>query len=136
MSKSVRLLNATSTGEIPTFEAPEVDQARLDELPAALRGCFYQTVTKLSTKAFCEHLAWARAHGLGVMPTVDLIDRIEANEIAVAAGEYRALCGTDYPHVAAGVSIQRYGDIGPSKHPPRNYGKPVIRPPGAKQRRR
>jgi len=125
--EAVRRLNATFTGETPTYEAPEDDLARLDQMPAALRGCFYQAATKLSVKAFAEHWAWARHHGHSVMATVDLMDRIETNEIAVAAGEYRAQCGSEYPHVAAHATVQRYGDIGPSKHPPRIYGKPIFR---------
>lgn len=125
-NSTVRRLNATSTGEILTFEAPEDDLARLDQLPVSLRGCLYQSATKLAAKAFAEHLAWARNSGLGALATVEKVDEIEANEIAVFAGQYRAQCGSEYPHTAAGVSIQRYGDPGPSRHPPKRYGKPVL----------
>src|SRR5215471_4295502 len=99
ISVAVRWLPATVAGELHTLEALEDDEGRMKDQLAALRGCFYQAGTKLSVKAFAEHLAWARRQGLGPMATVDLIDRVEANEIAVAAGEYRAQTGKEYPHL-------------------------------------
>lgn len=68
------------------------------------------------------------------MRTCERFDEMERNEIAVFAGEYRAQCGTDYPHTAAHASIQRYGELGPSKHPAKRYGKPVLRHCGKRRR--
>lgn len=133
---SARLLNATSTGDHLTFEEPAVDLARLDTFPAELRWRFQEAATKLSTRAFDAHLRWARAQGLGVSRTIAKLAEIEGNEIAVFAGEYRAQCGAVYPHVAAGASIQRYGELGPSRHPPKRYGKPVVRAQHRGKRRR
>lgn len=136
MSQSIRLLNATSTGERLTFEDPAVDLARLDRMPRELRWAFQDSATKLSTKAFEAHLQWSVQNGYGHTRTLRKLREIETNEVAVFAGEYRAQCGTPYPHVAAGVSIQRYGDLGPSKHPPKRYGRPVIHPRKGRRRRR
>ena len=69
-----------------------------------------------------------------MLPLVAKINEIERNEIAVFAGEYRARYGTPLPHIAAGASIQRYGALGPSRHPPRRVGAPVLRA-HAKRRR-
>jgi hypothetical protein len=131
---SVRLLNATSSGERLTFEAPEDDFRRFDRFPAALRWRISNNNTKLAAAAFEEHLAWAQRQGLGVSRTIAKINEIERNEIAVFAGEYRARYGTPLPHIAAGASIQRYGALGPSRHPPRRVGAPVLRA-HAKRRR-
>ena len=136
MSQSVRLLNATSTGERLTFEDPAEDLARLDRMPRELRWSFQDSATKLSTKAFEAHLKWSMENGHGHIRTLRKMREIETNEIAVAAGEYRAQCGTPYPHIEAVASIQRYGELGPSKHPPKNYGRPVIHPRRGRRRRR
>lgn len=125
-SVAVRLLNATSTGERLTFEDPAIDLARLDRMPAVLRWAFQQSATKLATKAFEAHLDWAMRKSGSPTATVRKLAEIEGNEIAVFAGEYRGRYGAQLPHVAADASIQRYGAMGPSRHPPKRYGKPVI----------
>ena len=127
-SVAVRLLNATSTGERLTFEDPVDDFARFDRFPPALRWRIAEDNTKLAAKAFEAHAAWAQRTGAGIGRTIAKIDEHERNEIAVLAGQYRAQCGTRYPHLAAEVSIQRYGALGPSRHPPKRYGKPVVWP--------
>jgi hypothetical protein len=136
MTDAVRRLNATSSGEVLTFEAPEDDLARLDAMPAGLRWRFQESVTKLSTRAFSAHLAWAIQVGRGVRATAAKLAEIEGNEIAVFAGQYRAECRAAYPHIAADASIQRYGALGPSRHPPKRYGKPVVRKQQRGKRRR
>ena len=127
-STAVRLLNATSSGERPTFEDPAVDLARMDGWPPELRWRFQESATKLSTKAFEAHYRWGCQQGFGARRTIAKLLEIERNEIAVFAGEYRGRYGVTYPHTAAEASIQRYGELGPSRHPPRRYGKPVVRP--------
>lgn len=136
MRDNVRLLNATSTGDVLTFEAPEDDLRRLDAMPAMLRWRFQQSATKLSTRAFAAHLAWAMSVGRGASATVGKLAEIERNEIAVFAGQYRAECGNAYPQIAADASIQRYGELGPSRHPAKRYGKPVVRKQQRGKRRR
>lgn len=135
MGTRERLNNATSTGETLTHEPIDIDLARFDALPAELRRCVDACATKVSTAAIAPHLAWAMQTGRGAGATIRRILEIERNEIAVFAGEYRALTGARYPHTEAEASIQRYGELGPSKHPPRRYGKPVFRRQHPKQRR-
>lgn len=139
MTQSVRLLNSTSTGESPTMEDPDVDMERVDLLPAPLRRQLWVMSTKVSAKWMEDQLGRA----VRVMPRGDAISSVgrkaamtETFEIGVFAGEYRAQCGTPYPHVAADASIQRYGVMGPSKHPPRNYGKSVLPQRRGRRRRR
>lgn len=127
-SAVIRLLNATSTGERLTFEDPVDDFARFDRFPPALRWRIANNNTKLACVAFEAHLSWAQRSGLGPSRTIAKINEIERNEIAVFAGQYRAQCGAPYPHTAAEASIQRYGELGPSRHPPKRYGKPVVWP--------
>lgn len=136
MRPSDRLNNSTATGERLTHEAVDVDLARFDAFPAALRLRINANTTKSSTAAVAPHLAWALRTGRGVGATISRINEIERNEIAVFAGEYFAETGSRYPHTEAQASIQRYGELGPSKHPPRRYGKPVMRRQHPKRRRR
>lgn len=135
MKASNRINNATSTGGIPTYEDPATDLARLDRFPPVLRWCYQEAATKASTRAFAAHLSWALNNGRGAMATVAKFKETERNEIAVFAGEFFAETGSKYPHTEAQASIQRYGDLGPSKHPPRRYGKPVLRPQRRRRRR-
>jgi hypothetical protein len=112
---SVRLLNATSSGERLTFEAPEDDFRRFDRFPPELRWRIATNNTKLAAAAFEAHYEWARSNGLGAARTIGKINEIERNELAVFAGEYRGKYGHVMPHVAAGASIQRYGPLGSTK---------------------
>lgn len=136
MRTADRLNNATTTGERMTREAVDVDLARFDRFPLALRRRIDGNTTKASTAAVEPHLAWAMSNGRGEQATIRRIDEIERNEIAVFAGEYFAATGCRYPHTEAQASIQRYGALGPSKHPPKRYGKPVFRRQHPKRRRR
>jgi hypothetical protein len=128
-------MNATATGEVLTFEEPAADLARLDWFPRDLAWRFRQATIKASTAAFAKHLDWAMRNGRGPAATCRKFDEYEMNEIAVFAGEYRAQCGTVYPHIAADASIQRYGELGASRHPPRRIGKPVMRRGGKRRKR-
>lgn len=134
-TESVRLLNATSTGEALTFEAPSIDFARFDRLPASLRWRIACNNTKLAARAFEAHIGWSLRQGFGPERTIAKINEHERHEIAVAAGEYRGKFKLEYPHTAAVVSIQRYGELGPSRHPPLRYGKPVVWPKKRGRRR-
>lgn len=123
----LRLLNATASADRLIYEEPQDDLRRLEWFPRPLPWRFQECATKVATRAFQPHVEWALRNGKGPLPTCQKFDEMERNEIAVFAGEYRADCGTDYPHIAAGASIQRYGELGPSKHPPKRYGKAVLR---------
>ena len=130
MNPSIRALNATSTGGKLTYEAPDADFARLDHFPEALRRRIADNNTKFAARAFEDHIGWATRTGRGPAATIAKVAEIERNELAVFAGEYRAQYGHDLPHLAAGASIQRYGALGPSRHPPRRF------PAGLERRRR
>jgi hypothetical protein len=133
--ESVRSLNATTAGGDLAFESPDVDFARFDRFPPQLRWCIANNVTKLAAVHFQAHYEWARSRG-GARLTIAKIDRLEMNEIAVFAGEYRGKYKMELPHIAAQVSVQRYGQMGPSKHPPRRFGPPIFRPQHSKRRLR
>lgn len=123
----LRLLNATASADRLIFEEPADDLRRLEWYPRPLPWRFQEAATKVATAAFQAHVEWSLRNGWGAVRTCQKFDEQEINEIAVFAGEYRAECGTPYPHVAAGASIQRYGAAGPSQHPAKRYGKPVLR---------
>lgn len=105
--QSVRSLNATTAGGDLTYESPEADFARFDRFPPELRWRIANNNTKLAAAGFEQHLRWAMNNG-GTRRTIERIDEIERNEIAVFAGEYRGRYGHELPHVAAQASILRY----------------------------
>lgn len=121
---AVRALNATTTGDL-TFEDPETDIARFDRFPAELRFRIAVNNTKIAARALENHVAWCRARGIGVERSIAQVNKLEANDIEVFAGQYRGRYKTELPHVAAGATIQRYGPLGLSKHPSRPFGRPV-----------
>lgn len=128
---SVRLLNATSSGEQLTFQEPAEDLAAFDALPPALQRQVDGNNTKMAASWALDQLRRARRIGMSPDEAVASVCRkillTESYEIAVFAGEFRGKYGTALPHVAADASIQRYGARGPSRHPPARCGKPVIR---------
>jgi hypothetical protein len=134
VSQAVRPLNATAAGEL-TFEPPAIDLARLDWFPPDLAWRFQQAAVKAATHDFGPHLDWALRNGYGAGRTISKFDENERNELAVFAGRYRGECGTVLPHVAAGATIQRYGERGPSKHPPRAFPAALMRR-GKRRRKR
>jgi hypothetical protein len=133
-SQSLRLLNATATGDRLIFEEPQDDLRRLEWFVRSIAWRFQQSAAKQATAPWSEHMAKCLHFGWDGRKACAKFDEMERNEIAVFAGEYRAECGTEYPHTAAGVSIQRYGDLGPSKHPPKRYGNAVLRHCGRRRR--
>ncbi len=140
MNDAVRLLNATSTGESLRFQDSDEDLRAFDLLPTALQHQVDWNNTKMAATWALEQLKRARASGrfVGGEATASVCRKTantEMYEIAVFAGEYFAQTGCKYPHTAAEASIQRYGHLGPSKHPPRRYGKPVFRRQHPKRRR-
>ena len=135
VTESVRHLNATSTGGTLCFEEPAEDFRRFDRFPAALRWRLADSNTKPAAAHFEAHVAWSMRNGFGPGRTIAKVDELERNELVVFAGEYLGRFRHQLPYVAAEVSVQRYGDLGPSKHPPRRYGKPVFRRQHPKRRR-
>lgn len=139
MKASNRLLNATSTGEAPTYQSDVEDLSWFDTLPPTLQRLVRENATKMSSAWTADQLRRAstvfgsRAEAIASVGRKTL--NTERFEIAVFAGEYFAETGSKYPHTEAQASIQRYGDLGPSKHPPRRYGKPVLRPQRRRRRR-
>ena len=132
---AVRLLNAATTGDL-TFDDPVSDLVKFDRFPPELRFRIAVNNTKLAAGAFEAHMAWAGRQGLGPGRTIAKINEFEQNEIAVFAGQYRGRYGSVLPHIAAGASIQRYGMPGASKHPPKQFGRPIYRKPSLKRRPR
>lgn len=133
---AVRALNATTSGDL-TFEDPATDFERFDRLPPELRFRLATNNTKAAAGAFEAHAAWCRQRGIGAARTIARVNELEANELAVFAGQYRGRYKTVLPHLGAEVSIQRYGALGPSKYPPRSFGRDIYRvPPGPRRRRR
>ena len=134
-----RLLNATSAGEQLRVEDYVTDMERFDLLPPPLRRQVDGNNTKMAAGWAEDQLRRARAAGYAFGEAVASVCRktalTEGYEIAVFAGEYRAQCGTPYPHTEAQASIQRYGAMGPSRFPPRRFGCPVV-PPRKRRRRR
>ncbi len=135
-NKAVRLLNSATAGGTPHFEAPQVDMERFDRLPPAVRLRVNENNTKMAAKWAADHLLWAERNGFGISRTISKIDEIERYEITVFAGQYQSAYQARLPHVAAGASIQRYGALGPSRHPPRRLAAPVIHRSRASRRRR
>lgn len=129
----IRLLNATSTGERPTFQSAPDDLEFLDGLPKTLRRQVCANNTKMSAAWATDQLS--RAMGCGKFPSIEAAVAsvcrktalTEGFEITVFAGQYKAEHGCDLPHTAAGATVQQYGAYGLSRHPPRRYGKPVYR---------
>lgn len=105
---SVRDLNASFAGA-PLRPVPiDRDFAAYDALPKDLRRRIAENTTKLDCEGWLAHAGWSvQRCGSGAM-SVARLDEIERNEIAVFAGQYRARCGFEYPHVAAQASIQRW----------------------------
>jgi hypothetical protein len=107
------------------------EMAAYDSLPRALQHKLDENATNLSAVRVVNHAMWGVRQGYGVkgaiQATSQAVDKIEANELLVWAGEYRSRYGQTLPHIAAGVSIQRYGELGASRHPAHRIGKPVFR---------
>jgi hypothetical protein len=131
-SSAFRLLNA-ATADV-TREDAATDFRRFDRYPKELRWAIANNNIKVAAAAFQDHLAWALRNGYGAKRTIEKVAEIERNEIAVFAGEYRGRYKHELPFLAASVGIQRYGPSGPSRHPPKRYGNPVLRKPRRKRR--
>jgi hypothetical protein len=142
---SQRSQNNTFAGGALKADDRESEMSAFDALPPAIRWSLNECASKLTAVNTWHHRMWARERGLPVEVTIDKLAMLEGFEIEVFAGQYLAQmadrgCGhageppLPLPHVAAGASIQRYGPVGPSLHPPRRYGKPVMR--ASRKRRR
>jgi hypothetical protein len=107
-----------------------------DALHVELRRVLNETASKIGSVNVWHHRGWARERGLPISVTIQKIRELEYYEIEVFAGRHMAQFGYALPHIAARVSIQRYGQMGPSKHPPRRVGPPIFRPQHSKRRLR
>jgi hypothetical protein len=116
-----------------SFSDRATEMAAFDALPAELRRLLNETATKLGSLNVWHHRGWARERGYPVSLTVSKIIELEHFEIEVFAGEHMAKFGHIPPHMNAHASIQRYGQLGPSLHPPRRYGVPIFRPQNRKR---
>lgn len=130
----LRQANAATAGG-PLAEVPiDVELTVFEQYPPALRCAFNETATKVNCLAFVDHYNWAVRQGFSYEPTLRKLHDMERNEIAVFAGQFRAQHKCDLPHTAAGATVQRYGDLGPSRHPPRRTGKPILQRRARKRR--
>lgn len=133
---AVRALNATTTGDL-TFEDRAVDMARFDRFPAELRYRLATNNTKPACLSLEAHAKWAMRQFGGVSRTIARVNKIEQNDLEVFAGQYFGQYGTKMPHIAAEATFLRYGMMGPSRHPPKAFGRDIYRvPPGPRRRRR
>ena len=116
-------LNNTFRGAPLRYATREEEMSAYDSLPADLRRVIGENVTNLSA-VNCAAQCW-KLLDMGASPSraaqavANKIRQIEPNEIAVFAGEWRAVYKYQYPHLAAKVTAMRYGPDGPSRHPPR-----------------
>lgn len=130
----LRQANAETRGE-PLTEVPiDVELAVLEQYPPTLRRMFNEAATKVNCLAFVEHFNWAVRNGYGSERTERKLAQMEANEIEVFAGQYAARYRHFLPHVAAQATVQRYGEVGPSRHPPRAVRPLIFRPQTRKRR--
>lgn len=106
----------------------DVELAVLEQYPPEMRRAFNEAAIKVNCLAFVEYYNWAIFQGYGPGRVVAKLRETEANEIAVFAGQHLGRYRSALPHVAAQATIQRYGALGPSRHPPQRFGAPVIRP--------
>ena len=118
-----RRANNTFRGAPLRLATREDEMSAYDSLPADLRRTLDENATNLSA-VNCVVQAW-KLLDMGASPmraataVANKIRQIEPNEIAVFAGEFRAIYKYDLPHLAARASVMRYGPDGPSRHPPR-----------------
>jgi len=129
-----RLQNNSFVGAPLLYDSREAEMAAFDALPPRIRLVLNEGVNKLASKTIAHHLAWARSAGRGEDATLRKLAEIEKFEMEVWAGRYLAETGQKLPHAEAGATVQRYGHLGPSRHPARRYGKPGIVHRRAKRR--
>ena len=125
---------ANATADDRALVPIDVELLVLEQFPPELRRALNESATKLNSLAFVDHYNWAVRQGLGAQRTLRRLAEIERNELEVFAGKYKAECqgrlGRDetLPHVGAAATVQRYGALGPSSHPPRRLGPAIVRP--------
>lgn len=110
-------------GSALAYDTREDEMDAFDALPFALRWQMNENATKLSSRTVANHLAWSR----DIETTARKVADLERFELEVWAGRYFAETKIVLPHVAAGATVQRYGAVGESRHPPRRYGKARLR---------
>jgi hypothetical protein len=130
----VRLRQANAQGMDQTPVPIDVELAVLEQYPPALRRAFNDAAIKVNCLSFVDYFNWAIRNGHGEGRVLAKFRETEANEILVFAGQYRGRYKCDLPHIAASATVQRYGDPGPSRHPPRRTGKPIFQRRAIKRR--
>lgn len=113
---SNRRNNNTFAGAVLQYDTREDELAAFDALPKPLRWMLNENATKLSAvrvQKFVDNIA-SQAGDVteAVLYTMRRLPEIERNEILVTAGRYRSETLQDYPFIAAGVTVQRYGPHG------------------------
>lgn len=90
----------------------EEELAAFDQLPAALRWIVNENATKLAAFTVLRYAHNLVARGIAPERAIELtaakIWELEIAEIEVFAGRYFGEYRATLPHVAAGVTIQRY----------------------------
>jgi hypothetical protein len=106
-----RQLNNVYAGAIFSSTREE-EFAAFDQLPAILRRIVNENATKLAAYTVLRHAHNLVARGIPPKRAIELtaakILELEAGEIEVFAGRYFGEYRVPLPHVAAGVTIQRY----------------------------
>lgn len=112
----------------------DVELAVFEQFPPSIRHALNETTIKVNSLSIVEYYNWAVRNGHGSAKVVQKVHELEANDLAVFAGRHRARHGYVLPHVAADATILRYGLMGPSRHPARRFGGPIMRPPAKRKR--
>jgi hypothetical protein len=110
-----RRQNNVYAGELHSSSREE-ELAAFDMLPPTLRWVVNENATKLAASTvlrFAHNLvAIGTPPKRAIQITVEKIRELEVNEISVFAGRYFGEYRATLPHVAAGVTIQRYVGCG------------------------
>jgi hypothetical protein len=107
------------SGATTLRQARIADMAALEQLPLALRWLLNELTIELSAGSVLAYLRsierQARQHGGSVFEaetwTCRKLAQIEADDLDAFDQLYRREAGLALPHVAAGVSVLRYGPL-------------------------
>lgn len=128
--------NSSFTGAPLLYATYELEFEAHDSLPSAIRWAIEEAPTKLSSASVLRvmehnglrHEAAVRyINGkLAMLERAELAAFVQTFEGITASTRDKTLHGMRYPHTAANATKQTYGALGPSRHPPRRFGPPVI----------
>ena len=105
-------IGISSGGATNWHDARFLDMEVLERLPAQVQAALRSNNTNLSAVSvlrFYEQASMRRGAQAAIGETIRKVEELEANELAVVAGEFKAAWRLPLPHVAAQVSILRYG---------------------------